>query len=60
MPDIPKVPVTQLNSTLRALLKTSRDVRAGIATHAEKHAAARRAQHAELENNRKLLENSKP
>lgn len=41
MPDIPKLPVIALDETLRKTLQASEAVRRGIATHAEKHAAAR-------------------
>jgi hypothetical protein len=56
MPDIPSMPDAELQDALRNTLKASEAVKQGIATHAEKHATAKRAQHAKLEADRKLTQ----
>lgn len=56
MSDIPKYPVVQLDDSMRRLLKASQAVKEGIATHAEKHIAARHEAHAKLETERRLAE----
>lgn len=56
MPDLPITPTVSLNAELSKVLKASTAVREGIATHAQKHAAARSAQHEALEADRKLAQ----
>lgn len=56
MPDIPKLPDVALKEALRNTLKASQAVREGVATHAEKHVAARHERHAKLEADRKLTQ----
>lgn len=54
MPDIPKLPAVKLHDEMTKVVKAAAAVREGIATHAQKHAAARSEHHKMLEANRKL------
>jgi hypothetical protein len=60
MPDIPVVKKATLHKASRELLTATEAVRLGIATHAEKHVAARHQAHAKLEESRKLARSVKP
>lgn len=55
MPDIPKTPVTDLNESMHKVVKASHAVKAGIATHTQKHVARQHAQRARVEAERKLI-----
>ncbi len=59
MTDMPKVRKATLAAVSRELLTATEAVQEGIATHAEKHTASRRAAHARLEETRKLARNIK-
>lgn len=56
MPDIPKLPAVALHDEMAKVVNAATAVREGVATHAEKHAAARQKRHAKLESDRKLTE----
>lgn len=59
MSDIPKTPGVDLNRKMQNVLKASRAVRAGIATHTQKEAVRKREAHARLEAERKVREQGK-
>lgn len=54
MPDIPKVKTVSLSQVMRDTITAGEAVKAGIATHAEKHKAAIQAKHHKLETDHKL------
>lgn len=54
MTDIPTIKKVTLSAPARELLTATEAVRQSIATHAEKHVAARREIRAKLEETRKL------
>lgn len=56
MPDIPKMPATDLNDSMHKVIKASHAVRAGIATHVQKHVARQHEQRAQAEAERKLTQ----
>jgi hypothetical protein len=56
MPDIPKIKTSKLAARLAAYHGAAAAVRAGIATHAEKHRALQHKQREELAAARKLQE----